>query len=309
MTTLNLVTKNKQEEIIKSYLEKVANETLTEKINKGVKTEKDGKTLINKKTLNGFFKYATEEAKKLVEKGSPSAMVEETIVFGWAMHYFEEDSIIGTLYNEDGSECKPVVKRPTKTTSTTTPTYTPPTPKPKPQISFFDLLSSQENKEETTTKEVEEEIDEEDMQDALEELTTKEEKPVSPIYSKYLEVQEKYPNAIITYRLGDFYEVFGENAVKVSNKLDLTLAGRDFGLKERIPMVGFPRHCANDYFNKISDFASLVIIDGSSVTEYLKPTENLSINMETGEILSPNNTNDILSKLLTLFDNNLEIKL
>ena len=44
MTTLNLVTKNKQEEIIKSYLEKVANETLTEKINNGVKIEKDGKT-------------------------------------------------------------------------------------------------------------------------------------------------------------------------------------------------------------------------------------------------------------------------
>ena len=309
MTTLNLVTKNKQEEIIKSYLEKVANETLTEKINKGVKTEKDGKTLINKKTLNGFFKYATEEAKKLVEKGSPSAMVEETIVFGWAMHYFEEDSIIGTLYNEDGSEYKPVVKRTNKETSTQPVTFTPPTPKPKPQISFFDLLSGQENKEETTAEEVTEEIDEEDMQDALEELSTKEEKPVSPIYSKYLEVQEKYPNAIITYRLGDFYEVFGENAVKVSNKLNLTLTGRDFGLKERVPMVGFPRHCANDYFNKISDFASLVIIDDSSVTEYLKPTENLSINMETGEILSPNNTNDILTKLLTLFDNNLEIRL
>ena len=102
--TLNLTATNRQEEIIKEYLENNASETLAEKINNGIKTEKDGKSLISKKDLNGFFKYATEEARKLAEKGATSAMVEDKVVFGWAMHYFEEDSILGKLYNEDGTE-------------------------------------------------------------------------------------------------------------------------------------------------------------------------------------------------------------
>ena len=103
---LDLVATNRQEEIIKEYLEKNASEVLAEKINKGVKTEKDGKSLINKKDLSGFFRYATEEARKLAAKGATSAMVEDNVVYGWAMHYFEEDSILGSLYNEDGTEYK-----------------------------------------------------------------------------------------------------------------------------------------------------------------------------------------------------------
>ena len=90
MTMLNLTANNKQEEIIKLYLEKNANTSLAEKINNGVRIKKDNKDLINKKTLSGFFKYATEEAKKQAEKGANSAMIEEQVVYGWAMHYFEE---------------------------------------------------------------------------------------------------------------------------------------------------------------------------------------------------------------------------
>ena len=88
--TLNLTATNRQEEIIKQYLENNVSESLAEKINNGVKTEKDGKTLISKKNLTGFFKYATEEARKQAEKGANSAMIEEKVVYGWAMHYFEE---------------------------------------------------------------------------------------------------------------------------------------------------------------------------------------------------------------------------
>ena len=117
--TLNLTATNRQEEIIKQYLENNVSDMLAEKINNGVKTEKDGKTLISKKNLTGFFKYATEEARKLAEKGANSAMVEDKVVFGWAMHYFEEDSILGTLYNEDGTEYKPVIKKASKPTVTT----------------------------------------------------------------------------------------------------------------------------------------------------------------------------------------------
>ena len=53
------------------------------------------------------MKYACEEARKLAEKGANCACVEDSVVFGWAIHYFEEDSIEGTLYTIDGEEYKP----------------------------------------------------------------------------------------------------------------------------------------------------------------------------------------------------------
>ena len=106
-----LETKTKEQELLKAYLEANASETLIDKINNGVKIGKDGKTLISKKTLDTFMSYATEEAKKQAEQGAKCAMVEDAVVFGWLIHYFQEDEIIGTLYNEDGTEYKPTVKR------------------------------------------------------------------------------------------------------------------------------------------------------------------------------------------------------
>ena len=84
---LNLQTNSKPQEIIKAYLEQNATQTLIDKINNGVIIEKNGKQLINRKTLDGSMKYASEEAKKLAETSSHSACVEDTVVFGWAMHY------------------------------------------------------------------------------------------------------------------------------------------------------------------------------------------------------------------------------
>lgn len=107
---LDLEAKTKEQELVKAYLEENASEVLAEKINSGVRIEKDGKTLINKKTLDGFMKYASDEARKLASKGANSACVEDKVVYGWAVHYFEEDSIDGNLYNEDGSEYKPAPK-------------------------------------------------------------------------------------------------------------------------------------------------------------------------------------------------------
>ena len=107
---LNLETKSKEQELVKAYLEENASETLAEKINNGTPFEKDGKTFINKKTLDGFMRYACDEARKLAAKGVNSACVEEKVVYGWAVHYFEEESIEGTLYNEDGTEYKPAPK-------------------------------------------------------------------------------------------------------------------------------------------------------------------------------------------------------
>ena len=90
---IKLETKNKQDELLLKYLEENASESLANKINNGITVEKDGKSLISKKDLDGFMKYATDEAKKLAEKGATSAMVEDSVVFGWLMHYFEEDGI------------------------------------------------------------------------------------------------------------------------------------------------------------------------------------------------------------------------
>ena len=75
MSNIALEAKTKEHKLLKSYLEANASECLIEKINKGVKIEKDGKTLINKKTLSGFMKYAASEAKKQAEKGATSACV------------------------------------------------------------------------------------------------------------------------------------------------------------------------------------------------------------------------------------------
>ena len=90
MSKIALETKNEEHKILKAYLEENASDILIEKINNGVKIQKDGKTLINKKTLDGFMKFATDEAKKQAEKGATSACVRSDVVFGWAIHYFEE---------------------------------------------------------------------------------------------------------------------------------------------------------------------------------------------------------------------------
>lgn len=116
MITLNLTAKGTEQELIKKYLEENASETLADKINNGVRIEKDGKTLINKKSLDGFMKYAADEAKKLAEKGASSACVRSDVVFGWAIHYFEEEAIIEKLYTASGEEYKtaPTAKTPTQ---------------------------------------------------------------------------------------------------------------------------------------------------------------------------------------------------
>ena len=74
---------------------------------------------------------------------------------------------------------------------------------------------------------------------------------LSQMMQHYLSVKEKYPDAVLFYRLGDFYEMFFDDAVKVSKILDLTLTGRDCGLAERAPMCGIPFHAADTYIAKL----------------------------------------------------------
>lgn len=257
---LRLKANNKQEEIILAYLQENASETLATKINNGTPFEKDGKPLTNLKTLSGFMKYACEEARKLAEKGANCACVEDSVVFGWAIHYFEEDSIEGTLYTIDGEEYKPAPKK-TASKPITKPEPKKETPKSNFQFSLFDQF------EETDVPEpivVEEPVVEE--KPIVETIV---EKPKgNPMYLKYLEYQAEHPSAIVAYRLGDFYEVFGDNAVMVGNEIGLTITSRDVGLESRIPMIGFPYHAAEMYFAKIVKKHDLYIIENDEEKQF-----------------------------------------
>ncbi len=254
---LNLETTNENEVIIKAYLEKNASETLADKINNGVLIEKDGFQLINKKTLSGFMQYANGEAQKLAKQGARACCVKDEIVYGWAIHYFEEDSIEENLYKQDGTEYK--VTKPIPTVQKAFASSTTTTKKKKfneGQFSLFDMMLEEPKEEKQEEVEDDDEYpSEEEIQDALQQVYEEEQKPKytpSPVYAKYLELQKQYPEYIIAYKLGDFYEIIGENAVRIANALDLTLTGRDCGLENRVPMVGFPYHVADKYFEKMA---------------------------------------------------------
>ena len=282
MKQLNLEAKTKEQQRIKAYLEENASDILAGKINNGVLIKKDGKILLNRKTLDGFISFAAEEARKQAEKGARYAMVEDDVVFGWAVHYFEEDSIEGTLFNEDGTEYKaqpkPAAKAPTVKAQ--------PKPQPKPQMSMFDLMDEDlegkpEDDEDTMPSD-------EEIQEIMAEIAEEDKKKqasTSPVYRKYLDVQDRYPQAVIAMRLGDFYEVFGKNAEVLANELPLILTGRDCGLESRVPMIGFPYHASDAYFGKIlSNGHTLVVMENDDEVRELSAEQN--VDLETGEILS-----------------------
>ena len=74
---------------------------------------------------------------------------------------------------------------------------------------------------------------------------------LSPMMQHYIKTKEEYPDCIVFYRLGDFYEMFFEDAIVVSKELELTLTGRACGLEERAPMCGVPFHAADTYLNRL----------------------------------------------------------
>ncbi len=76
-------------------------------------------------------------------------------------------------------------------------------------------------------------------------------KKLSPMMSFYLDLKENYKDAIVLFRLGDFYEMFFDDAIKASRILDITLTGRDCGLEKRAPMCGVPYHAVDSYIAKL----------------------------------------------------------
>ncbi len=339
--TLHLTATTTEEKVLKEYLEQTVSEILANKINNGVPVEKDGKKLISKKTLAGFMKYATEEARKQAAKGATSACLHSDIVFGWAIHYFEEDSILGTLYNEDGTEYKapkPTLKVTPKPSVTVTDTPTAPAPKSQPkagQMSMFDLFDEPETDAEETTEtdkynEAETVVEPaveapkspvEDVEPVVEQVPTVEikepERPViSPLWTRYQGYQQEHPEAVIAMRVGDFYEIFGESAEIASEPLELTVVSRDFGLSKRVPMIGFPYHRADAYIEKLRAFTDTVVIESETEKRVLpkyQPVGGLAVDTTTGEVIEsdedpdPYADTELMYKIYLLLDQKVEI--
>lgn len=74
---------------------------------------------------------------------------------------------------------------------------------------------------------------------------------ITPMMQQYLDIKEQYSDCIVFFRLGDFYEMFFEDAITSSRELEITLTGKDCGLAERAPMCGVPFHSVNSYINKL----------------------------------------------------------
>lgn len=336
MTQLNLTANGKPQELILAYLQENVSDVLAEKINNGTPFEKDGKQLVNKKTLDGFMAFANDEARKLAEKNARSACIEDAVVYGWAIHYFEEDSIEGKLFNEDGTEytppakCRKVESKPAK--------VEPPKPKQQ-QASLWDMISTEEKKAiteqaddnepvdngEEPNVEFAEEADEptiDEIADALEQaVAEKNGKPMQapplypPFYTQYLELQEHYPDHIVLIRLGDFYEAFDSDAEVLADELSMTLTSRKLTDTERIPVVGFPYHASDVYIAKIRTNHDVVISEvGGEIVTLAKTVEadGKIIDSDTGEILNEETNsssleNEAFAYLFKLLDGKLAI--
>ena len=310
-------TENLEEHIIAIHLKNVIPETVAHKLMNGVHIEQDGKQLINKKSIKLFLQYLCEKmynaAKNNKNKTQNVKAVakEGTAILDEAIKYFNDDKIIGELYDESGKLYKKAPELPkeiAKATKTMAVAQKKEPDKPQ-QFTLFSLLEENNAQQPLAveTPRVEQPTQEailfSDTPDDVEDDEENNEygepdedetpcafdvdretgeilspipaehsvpvQPYSPLYQKYLSFQGQNPQAVIAYRLGDFFEIFGDNAIKVSNRLELILTGRDFGLTERIPMVGFPYHASATYFRKIAEFAPLIVVEDDTATPYV----------------------------------------
>jgi len=118
---------------------------------------------------------------------------------------------------------------------------------------------------------------------------------ISPMMLHYLEVKDNYPDAIVFYRLGDFYEMFFEDAITVSHELELTLTGRNASLDERVPMCGVPHHAKDIYIEKLVKKGYKVAIceqvEEASNTKKMVKREVCQI-VSAGTVLDNNSLNE-----------------
>lgn len=302
MVKLNLEAEGTEQQAVLSYLQENASNTLADKINNGVFILKDGKRLLNKKDLNGFMRFACNEAKKLAEKGAQSACIIDNVVYGWAVHYFEEDSIEGTLFNEDRTEYKKAVPVQPKTTVTAKPVITKPK-KNDGQVSIFDVAFHEQSDEDVVdgteeiqtphsntkqtaeVKTVQVTHSPKDTGLRVETQTTAASQVNSAelFYYKYELIQKQHAESILFYRLGDFYEALGDSAEKASNVLDLTLTSRNCGSIGRLPMCGVPYHAIDLYVDKLRNKYDVALMRSDKELKLYSKKEFADIVQENAE--------------------------
>ncbi|MDE5835016.1 MAG: DNA mismatch repair protein MutS, partial [Ruminococcus sp.] len=83
---------------------------------------------------------------------------------------------------------------------------------------------------------------------------------VSAMMRQYLDIKDNYQDCILFFRVGDFYEMFFDDALKASKAIELTLTGKECGLKERAPMCGVPYHAVDTYIKKLIDLGFKVAV-------------------------------------------------
>ena len=121
---------------------------------------------------------------------------------------------------------------------------------------------------------------------------------VTPMMRQYLEIKEKNEDIILFFRLGDFYEMFFEDAILVSHELELTLTGKNAGLEERIPMCGIPHHAANVYIDKLVDKGYKI-----GICEQLEEPKNAK-GIVKRDIIQIISKGTIMNESLVEFENN-----
>ena len=115
--------------------------------------------------------------------------------------------------------------------------------------------------------------------------------PKPTLYDTYMEVQGRYPDHIVMKRMGDFYEVFGDNATLLGNELNMTITARELGNEHRFAMIGFPFHSFDAYVNRILKNYSIVIIENGKETVRNKidpvklENEGIVVDKKTGEVV------------------------
>ena len=111
----------------------------------------------------------------------------------------------------------------------------------------------------------------------------------SPVILQYLSIKNQYPNSILLYRMGDFYEMFFEDAKKASEILDITLT-KKVNKKKNIPMAGIPHHAINSYIKKIIQTGIHVVIC-EQTGEYDK--DRKLMNRKVVQIITPGTVTDV----------------
>lgn len=107
---------------------------------------------------------------------------------------------------------------------------------------------------------------------------------ITPMMEQYLSIKKQYPDCLLFFRLGDFYELFGEDAEKAAKELQIVLTSREIGKNKRIPMCGVPCHAAESYLKKLLDNGYKVAI--CEQLEESKPGKNL-VKRDVVKVLTP----------------------